>query len=187
MYKNPLPSQAELLKVLRYDKKTGKLFWRKRSISTFTDGPNVSANSICKNWNNRFANKEAFTTNNQGYLSGRYKNCTYSSHRVIWKMIYGTEPNIIDHIDGDRSNNKIQNLRSVDIADNAKNQRLYAVNTSGTSGITWKKINKKWEARISVNGRRVYLGVFSSKQKAIETRKQAEIKYGFHRNHGRVA
>jgi len=117
----------------------------------------------------------------------RLKICgrSHQAHRVIWALVYGQWPtNHIDHIDGNGLNNKIENLRDVDPAANAKNRKRYDINTSGCSGVTWRECRKRWLARIRVNGRLIHLGYFDELEDAKVARSNAELKYGFHPNHG---
>lgn len=110
---------------------------------------------------------------------------TYKAHRLVWLITYGEFPSgQIDHIDGDGLNNRVENLRHVSRAENLQNQRRYANNTSGVSGVSWRKDCQKWVAHIRVNHKRIHLGYFADKSEAISARKAAEIKYGFHANHG---
>ena len=107
----------------------------------------------------------------------------YPAHRVIWALVNGSWPvNQIDHVDGDGLNNRIENLRDVAPADNAKNRKRYDRNTSGVAGVTRRQ--SKWIARIRVNGRLIHLGLFADLEDARTARKNAEAKYGFHANHG---
>lgn len=97
-------------------------------------------------------------------------------------MHYGNWPQHIDHINGDRLDNRIENLREVDRAENMKNMRMPADNTSGFVGVT--RHYEKWKAQITVNGKHIYLGRFDHKKDAIAARIAANRKFGFHENHG---
>ena len=181
-----LPSPELLRKLLRYEPDTGKLYWRKRTPDMFKSGK-FSSECICASWNKRYANRLALASkNNWGYLIGRISDRLYKSHRVIWAIFYGDWPDEhIDHINGIRDDNRIVNLRSVSNAENGMNTKLPATNTSGACGVFWHKKNEKWIAQINVNGRRKHIGSFADKNDAIVARKNAEIKYGYHENHGR--
>ena len=91
----------------------------------------------------------------------------------------------IDHVNGDRSDNRVVNLRSVAHQENHRNRAIPKSNTSGVMGVYWGKRDRKWYAQIKINGKKKHLGSFSCKKKAIQARKKAEIDYGFHANHGR--
>ena len=128
---NALPTQAELKKLLRYEPGTGRLFWKARSKGMFgVSDSSRSAEHACNQWNSRFADKEALTKVNVGYRCGRLGYQYVLAHRVIWKLMTGEEPKEIDHIDGNRSNNKWQNLRSVTASDNRRNTRLKGLTTT---------------------------------------------------------
>lgn len=108
----------------------------------------------------------------------------HQAHRVIWALVYGAWPlNQIDHIDGNGLNNRIENLRDVDSSANAKNRKRYNCNTSGVSGVTWRR--NRWVARIRVNGCLIHLGSFIELDDARIARHNAEVKHGFHPNHGK--
>lgn len=186
MDKQDLLTPEELRKILEYNPATGKLFWRERSVEFFNDGKQ-SAQHNCAAWNGRFANKEAFTADhNEGYRQGRIFSRVYLAHRVIWAMVYGEWPEEqIDHINGVRDDNRIENLRAVTNQENGKNKKLSKNNTSGVIGVYWYKPTRKWRAEIKINNRRVHLGLFTKKDDAIAARKAAEAEHGYHPNHGR--
>ena len=97
-----------------YDKSNGSLTWRKRTFDS----------KLANGWNTRYANKLVGVKNSQGYLSVSINNSRYLVHRIVWKLMNGTEPLIIDHIDGDRLNNKATNLREATESLSAFNKRL---------------------------------------------------------------
>ena len=115
------------------------------------------------------------------YLAGKY----YPCHRLIWMMHYGEFPELIDHIDGNRQNNRIENLRSTDRFGNAKNRKLHKNNTSGAKGVLWNKQTCKWTANVISNKKRRFLGYFDSFQDADEFACLArEMLHGEYANHG---
>ncbi len=174
---------AEISKLLKYDPETGKLFWLPRPVEMFHGGGKTSQAHIARTWNTRFADKEAFKADLHGYLSGRIFRTLYRAHRIGWLLHYGEWPtHQIDHINGDRSDNRMINLRDVAASDNRKNQRLRSDNSSGTFGVDWDKNRQKWSARIGHK----YLGRFESKDDAIAARARAEVEFGYHPNHGRT-
>lgn len=108
------------------------------------------------------------------------------AHRIAWALHYGEWPDpesYIDHIDGDRSNNKIENLREVTPHENAKNKKRPKNNTTGHIGIRQLE-SKNWQAYITVDSKFKSLGSYEDKFEAMRVRKEAEKKYGFHENHG---
>lgn len=177
----PLPTQQVLLALFRYDPETGRLFWRERPISMFP------VKWQHKTWNSRWVGKEAFTAINKGYQIGNLFGQMVSAHRVVWKLVHGNDANgQIDHINGDRRDNRVDNLRVVDDAENRKNQSLPKDNTSGRIGVSWSKAAHKWKAEICLSGRRLHLGVFEKLEDAAAARSHAERLYGFHKNHGKI-
>jgi hypothetical protein len=110
----------------------------------------------------------------------------YLAHRLVWLYSYGEWPeNQIDHIDQDSLNNRLINLREVTNAENGKNQKMSKRNISGVTGVCFDKKRQKWHARIVVNGKFIHLGYFEVKDDSIAARKNAEVKYDYHPNHGR--
>lgn len=76
-----------------------------------------------------------------GYISVRLLNNTYQGHRVVWELLKGSLNihDVVDHIDGDRSNNSIDNLRVISEKINQKNKRKYSSNKTGVTGVTYNK------------------------------------------------
>jgi hypothetical protein len=181
-----LPSPEMLRKLLRYEPETGKLFWRERSAELFEDKRQPSAQS-CKNWNKRWAGKEAFTSHtNYGYKQGSIFNRKYQAHRVIFAMhSIDCRAAEIDHINGVRDDNRLVNLRAVSRWDNARNCGRASDNTSGCTGVSWDRSRGKWVAYIKARGKVINLGRFIKIEDAIAARKAAEKQYGYHKNHGR--
>lgn len=180
------PRSELLRKLLRLDPETGKLFWRERPVDMFAEG-NLSSEVNCRRWNTKLSGKEAFTsTDRHGYRQGTILGKVYRVHRIIWCIVHGEwPPEDIDHINGIRDDNRLINLRAVSHAENQKNQKMQANNTSGVTGLHWLKQNQKWMAYIKVNGKQKHLGHFTDKAAAISARNAAEIEHGFHDNHGR--
>ena len=132
-------------------------------------------------------NKKIGTKAGAGYLYTYTNGSVFSIHRIIYTM---HNPDFdqslsIDHIDGNPLNNKIENLRAVTHKQNLRNQKLRNTNTSGVMGV-YKHGDDSWTARIKVDGVFMYLGLFKDFNEAVKVRKQAEVDYGFHTNHGNV-
>ena len=180
--KKDLPAIDDIRKVLSYDAGTGKFKWL---VMPLEFSPNAVQNKL---WNARRSGKEAFTsTNTKGYKKGSVLGVFVSAHRVAWALHYGKWPDgHIDHINGDRADNRIENLRDVLHHDNMRNMAIPNTNTSGQVGVQWNKKDKRWHARIGHGETRRFLGSFIDKQDAIAARKQAEIEMGYHPNHGRT-
>jgi hypothetical protein len=180
-----LPSQQELRMLLDYNHQTGVLIWKARNISLFDDGGHGAAHNRDK-WNARWAGKEALAAiKGDGYKHGAIEGVHYASHRIIWKWMTGEDPIEVDHIDGDRINNKWSNLRSVTRKVNGRNTAIHKNNTSGTTGVRYVAKGGLWQSYI-IRGRTfISLGSYKNKDDAIAARKRGEKEYGFHKNHGR--
>jgi hypothetical protein len=179
--KTLLPA-SRLRNLLRYNPESGSIVWMERGASE-DDRPSRRAT-----FNKQFAGKEAFTAISCGYRVGRVFDRMYKMHRVVWAIYYGEWPEKnVDHINGNKLDNRIQNLRLVDHVENARNAKTHSHNTSGHRGVHWYKAYGKWSAYIQVKGRNICLGYFLEKQDAISARLAAEEKYNFHENHGRVS
>jgi len=122
-----------------------------------------------------------------GYIKISHKKKQFNAHRLAWYMTFGSiESGIeIDHINHNRSDNRIDNLRIVRQQDNQKNRTKPITNTSGTVGVYWRKNRKVWVATITVARQFIYLGYFPRYSDAVNARKNAEVLYGFHENHGK--
>lgn len=175
-----------LRSLISYDARTGDLTWKSRSDAMFSDAGH-SASHTAARWNTRYAGSPAL--NNQsdtGYLRGAIFDKQYKAHQVCWALAHGAWPSgDIDHIDGDRTNNRASNLRAVGRSENMKNRAMSSNNTSGHMGVGYCKLRKKWKSRIYYEGRCINLGSFENKEAAVESRILAEKKYGYHQNHGR--
>lgn len=151
--------------------KDGLLYWKIRTSIKSRKAPGDIAGSV----------------KNGRYSVVQFMGNNYLAHRVIWEMHHGeiTEGMHIDHINHERSDNRIENLRLVTNKQNRINQRMDKRNSTGKAGVYWHKSQMKWIASIGVNGKNLHLGTFSNFESASKARRNAEIKYGFHENHGK--
>lgn len=147
-----------LRQVLRFDDKTGEFFWTHR-----------------KTHKNKLG-KQASIVRSHGYMSICIDSVYYYTHRLAWMYVYGEMPKIIDHINGNKQDNRISNLRSVDQKTNVENVlKPRKHNKSGVLGAL--KSKDKFQSRIRVDGKYIYLGRFDSKDDAHEAYLQAKRKY----------
>jgi len=139
-----------------------------------------------------FTNKKGklVGTNDRGYIKIYIFGRQYMAHRLVWLYYYGFIPKKkiqIDHINQNRSDNRIANLRLVTIQENQKNRKISQNNKSGCMGVY--KVNRKhkhkWASQIWVNNKGVHVGIFDTYEEAVEARANAEKDYGFHTNHNK--
>jgi hypothetical protein len=129
--------------------------------------------------------------NNRGYYWCAVFGKTCLVHRLIWLWMTGGHPDDeIDHINGDRLDNRWVNLRQVSAFENSRNQGVRKDCKSGVRGVTWSdrtnyRGRSKWVARISHKGVRYVLGYFDDFEDAVAARKQAEINFKYHPNHAK--
>ena len=166
-----------ILRKLRYEPKTGKLFWKKIEEVTPID----------KKYNTQFANKEAGSyQKSSGYIVVQVDGKSYKAHRLAWFLYYGVWPSLtLDHKNLIKTDNRIENLREFDQGQQARNKPISRSNTSGCVGVHFCKSRKKWVARIHENGKRHWLGYFESKQDAQNARVLAQSSKDFYESHGK--
>ena len=115
------------------------------------------------------------TKNHHGYIQTMIRGKTFMVHRVIWLWHYGYIPeNDIDHINRNKSDNRIENLREVSPTCNARNRSQMTNTISGIRGVSWSKKEMKWVPEIMIGGKHVYLGSFNCKLEAACHRLMAE-------------
>ena len=124
--------------------------------------------------------------NSNGYKVFNLKGKLHYVHRVVWEIENGliTKTMTIDHINGDRLDNRAVNLRLVTQKENCKNQSLRSTNKSGHVGVFRFEESDKWCAQITVDGKAKHLGLFKTIEEAIKVRNLASKQYGYHSNHG---
>lgn len=99
------------------------------------------------------------------------------AHRLAWFYVHGEWPGVIDHINRQKLDNRIINLRNVDHSINGQNSKTRNDNTSGHRGVYWHKPTSNWTARVFRRGKTLSLGYFSTRDKAIQARLAAEQKH----------
>lgn len=146
-----------------FDYKDGDIFWKSSGLRAGTDKGN-GYRMVCLNRRKLLV------------------------HRVIWEMHNGTIPDgmEVDHMDGNRSNNRIENLRIVSRSINNRNRAMQSNNTSGYTGVVWIRSRQKWGARVKVNGKQISLGCFDSIERAVKARDDFVASIGgFTERHGK--
>jgi hypothetical protein len=148
---NSMLTQAELKSQLHYNPETG-IFTRM-----------VSNNNKIK------VGDVAGGKHNQGYMVIGINGKLYLAHRLAWLYVHGEFPeNDIDHISGIKDSNFIKNLRVSTRSQNLFNRGVTKNNTSGYKGVSFDKATNKWMAKARLNGKRYYLGLFVTPEKASE-------------------
>lgn len=181
MKSNPLPTQEFLKECLIYDPDTGFLYWKERPLSHFKDSRSQ------KIWNTKNAGNQAFNNDDsKGYKCGGLLGIKWRAHRIVYKLVYGVDPEYIDHAMGVRTDNRLDKIESVTETYNNRNQKMPSTNKSGVMGVYWNKDMKKWHASIKKNNKKIHLGYFSDLDEAARVRKAAEVELGYHPNHGRA-
>lgn len=116
--------------------------------------------------------------NVQGYRQIGFKGVLYKAHRLAWFIYYNEQPpKVIDHINGDKTDNRIVNLRKCTYSQNNMNSKINSRNKSGTTGVSFNKNSGKWQSNIHVGKKNTYLGIFDNINDAIKARKDAEKKH----------
>lgn len=142
-------TQERLKQVLNYDHETGLFFWKRKV-------PNVAIG------------KSAGAIQNKGYIQITIDSHNYLAHRVAWLYVYGEWPKKqIDHINRDKKDNRISNLRDVNNSTNQINIGLRSHNSSGVTGVVKSaKPHKPWAAQIHRNNKKIFLGYFNTIEEA---------------------
>lgn len=160
-------SQEELKSYLAYNKNTGVFTWARNRYK-------VKKGDVAGCLNK-----------GKGYIEIQINRRIYNAHRLAWLYVYGEMPTKqIDHINHIRNDNRLSNLREVSPSTNSKNRSASKLNTSTRTGVYFRSDTNKWRADITVEYKRINLGSFKDFEDAVDAREKAEIKYGFHKNHG---
>lgn len=113
-----------------------------------------------------------------GYLQIMIQSRLHKAHRLAWLYVHGVWPeDQIDHINRNRIDNQISNLREVSHKQNNQNKGKAGNNTSGHTGVCWHKQKSKWQTHIKHNRKRIHLGYFATIEEAVAARKAGELKY----------
>lgn len=161
-------TQKRLKELLSYNRKTGKFTWKVKHGSCMP-GDQVVDNSI----------------HNRGYIVISIDGKRYPANRLAWLYCYGEMPKSnIGHINHDRSDNRMINLRETVPSESSRNTRIHRSNKSGANGVSWDKFNKKWKVQIMMRGKSKTVGRCKNFEDAVLMRKVANARYGFHINHG---
>ncbi len=168
-------TQARVKEYFNYEPETGNLIVRLRPQSEFSHARYAS--------HLKRIGKVSGHIEAQGYHVVFVDGAIHKAHKVIWLMVHGDwveYPDFeIDHINGNRSDNRISNLRKVTKSTNQRNAGRRVSNTSGVHGVNWKAGANRWVARIWNGPRHVFLGQFKTLHEAQIARKAAERVLGY--------
>ena len=128
---------------------------------------------------------EAGSISLTGYRYVSINKKLHKTHRIIYFMIHGEMPDYIDHIDGNKLNNKIENLRKCTKAQNAFNRKPPASNKSGHKNVSYYKRGNTWRSYVSVGGKQINGGFFENIEDAVIASTLLRQQYhGEFANHG---
>ena len=139
-----------------FDYKDGELYWKKPLNSTMRKRKYYDLGD------------KAGKQHSAGYVQICLNRRLYLAHRLIFLWHHGYLPRVLDHIDGNRLNNKIENLRAATYSENQFNRKIGKNNTSGHKGISWSLQYQKWLARIWCHGKAIYLGKYDNLDDAVK-------------------
>jgi hypothetical protein len=114
---------------------------------------------------------------NKGYWIVSVGSTRFLAHRLIWLWTHGRWPLFIDHINRNRLDNRLCNLREATKVENCQNKSARSNNTSGVTGVTWDATRQRWKGQIIVNGRVINLKRHKTFEAAVEERLEAERKH----------
>lgn len=144
-------TQERLKEILYYDSDMGIFTW------LVSNSPRVNIGDV------------AGFLSDDGYSKIGIFGKQYRSHRLMWLYVYGSfPPTSLDHIDGDKLNNRVSNLRLCGHAENSRNVGIFKSNTSGFKGVSFNKQTNKWVAQATLNNMLHYLGLFYTPEEASE-------------------
>lgn len=167
--------------LLKYDAETGEFTWLPRGIEHFPD------ERAMRSWNAKYAEKLAGTCDPRGYKAIRVNGQRYWAHRMAFLFVHGRWPEgQVDHANGNKSDNRISNLRECSNSENHKNMPMSSRNKSGANGISWSKGMKRWKAQGISKGKTHVIGYFGDISDAVAARQRFNQEFGFSSRHGAV-
>ena len=145
----------DLVSRLRYEQSTGRLIW--------VDGRRAGQEAGTKQLVQRSPRHKPYL-----YTVISYRGHTFAASHIVWRMFHGVWPVVgIDHRDGDPANNRHENLRLANPAENSQNRVARVDNgAGGLAGVSWHKLRGRWRASIGINRRQVHLGLFNTPEEA---------------------
>lgn len=156
-------TQKQCLDLFEYD--NGELYWKVKK------GRSV-------------VGKKVGCEDGKGYKVVMVNRKQYRVHRIIYLMHHGILPDCLDHINNNKADNRIENLRPATVAENAMNQKIRSTNKSGVKNVCWHKYSKKWTVYFWVNNNNKVFGYYDSLEKAksvaMKVRKELHKEFARH-------
>ena len=181
-FKESAIDPALMRQLVDYDPDTGAMYWRRRPVGMFSHGRHTQERSA-RIWNAQNAGRKIENRSSNGYLSvhvGVGGRRSILAHRVAWCLFYGEWPSgMIDHMNGERDDNRIANLRIASPSENGRNRRKNVTNTSGCKGVYFCKQKRRWRAFMKLDGKVLHFGYHKTIEAAKEARAAAEAQHGF--------
>jgi hypothetical protein len=118
-----------------------------------------------------------YVTKGHRYARIKFDKQEFKLHRIIFLYHKGYLPDIIDHINGDRYDNRIENLREANTYQNRQNSRIYSTSTSGVKNVCWAENCQKWRVTFSINGKRKTFGYYADLEEAKQVATSMRDKY----------
>ena len=164
--------------LINYDPETGIITWKSRTHDMFSSDSRYPVESNCARWNTNYAGTVAGSLTKNGYLIISVSKKRHYAHRLVYLLMTGDWPQTdIDHINGNKIDNRWVNLRLATRSQNNTNSGLRRDNTSGIKGVSWYPRYGKWEAKICIDGKPTRLGYFNTIEDAASARAEAAKKY----------
>lgn len=151
-------TQSRLHELFSYEPETGSLVRR-----TKVRGPVPSR-------------RAAGWRHSSGYLKVSIDGKSYQIHRLVWLYHHGVLPDLVDHINGDKADNRIENVRPATTSQNSRNRGATKSNPTGLKGVSFYRRTNTWRAQITANGKKYWLGVYETPQEAHEAYRRAAVK-----------
>jgi hypothetical protein len=183
MTAKPLPPIDLIRRLYSYDPETGRFTFIERDRGMF------SSENRMNDYNRRRLGKYGDTYLNNGYrrlfiATKKHRSEIFSAHRIAFLLCHGFCPEIIDHINGDRTDNRIENLRPSSVSENSKNRRMNKNNRYGHTGIRRTRNGKRWVVQLNIAKKQTHLGTFDTLEDAIKCYESAKANDGYDSSHG---
>lgn len=175
----PIPSQEYLSECFDYNPETGLLTWRIRPVSHYSVGGHSDAH-LAARCNSQYAGKPALNAiKKTGYRMGALDRITRTAHRVIWKLVNGVDPIVVDHVNGNKADNRLCNLRNVDQRLNMRNLADSHKGSGGIRGVWRHRNGGGWQSHITDDSGAVLTMFSKHRDEAVAWRRAMEERLGY--------